>query len=249
MLSVELLGHFYLKADGEIITAVRTQRQQALLAYLILYRHRPQLRQQIALDLWGEFPRDRAQANLRRDLYRLRHLLPEIDSCLQIDTKTLHWLGSSPTQVDVIELEAHLQQAKASHQPNIQRFHLEQVARLYQGELLPTCDDQWILPLREQFQQQAFDAIERLLALLEQQQEYTQAITLASKLVHLDPLHEAGYQALMQAYQAHNDRTAALRTYHQCRTVLREEMGIDPSAGTQVLYQQVLTADLVDSSV
>lgn len=245
MLYIELFGRFCLTADGEAITAVSAERQQALLTYLILNRGRPQPRQQIAFDLWPNLPDDQAKTSLRRELYRLRQSLPPIDNCLQIETKTLQWMADSPSRADVAEFEAHLQQAQAaqSNPINSQRTHLEQVAQLYQGKLLPSCDDEWILPLREQFHQKAFQAIERLIQILEQQQEYAAAIPLSCQLLRLDPLHEAGYQALMRLHNASGDRAAALQVYHQCMTVLREEMGIDPSATTQTLYQQLLTAD------
>ena len=47
----------------------------------------------------------------------------------------------------------------------------------------------------------------------------------------------------MRLHQLRGDRAAALQVYHQCLTVLREEMGIDPSPATQTLYQQLLRID------
>ncbi|PSB59690.1 6-hydroxy-D-nicotine oxidase, partial [filamentous cyanobacterium CCP1] len=216
MLYIELFGRFCLTANGEAITAVSAERQQALLAYLILNRGRPQPRQQIAFDLWPNLPDDQAKTSLRRELYRLRQSLPPIDNCLQIETKTLQWIADSPSRADVAEFEAHLHQAQAAqfNPINSQRTHLEQVAQLYQGKLLPSCDDEWILPLREQFHQKAFQAIERLIQILEQQQEYAAAIPLSCQLLRLDPLHEAGYQALMRLHNASGDRAAAVSYTH-----------------------------------
>ncbi|HBB36084.1 MAG TPA: hypothetical protein DDZ80_25535 [Cyanobacteria bacterium UBA8803] len=246
MLYLELFGRFCLTFNGEPITAVSAERQQALLAYLVLHRGRPQQRQQIAFALWPDLPDEQAKTSLRRELYRLRQLLPLVDECLQIETKTLQWLPNSPSQVDVAEFEGNLCQAGKALQANnltIERSHLEQVAQLYQGDLFPSCDDDWILPLREQFYQQALQAIERLSQILEQQREYAAVIPLASQLLRLNPLHEVGYQALMRSHSANGDRAAALQVYHQCMTVLREEMGIDPSSTTQALYQQLLITD------
>ena len=58
-------------------------------------------------------------------------------------------------------------------------------------------------------------------------------------LVH-EPLREDAYVALMRAQIAHNQRTAAMMTYLQCKRVLADELGIDPSPETTALYDSLL---------
>ncbi len=245
MLCIELLGTFHLTDAqvGEI--AVGSERSQALLAYLLLHRHSPQPRQQIAAALWPDLPEAEAKTSLRRELYRLKQLLPQADRYLCIQTKTLHWLPNSSVQLDVAEFEdglAQLTDSQTVDEPSL-RSHLEPAIRLYRGELLPTCYDDWIEPLRERFHQQAMLALDRLIQQRVQQQNYAIALPLALRLLQLDPLHEMGYQALMRSHQGLGDRAAALKVYHQCLTTLRDELGIDPSPTTQQLYQQALTAE------
>jgi DNA-binding SARP family transcriptional activator len=45
---------------------------------------------------------------------------------------------------------------------------------------------------------------------------------------------------LMRAYAAAGNRAEALRTYEQCRTLLTEEVGIDPAPETHGLYLHLL---------
>lgn len=51
-LHIQLLGNFWLRQGDEPVTSVNTLRLQALLAYLVLQRDRPVLRQQLAFQLW-----------------------------------------------------------------------------------------------------------------------------------------------------------------------------------------------------
>jgi DNA-binding SARP family transcriptional activator len=44
----------------------------------------------------------------------------------------------------------------------------------------------------------------------------------------------------MRAQIAYGQRTAAMMTYHVCRRVLAEELGIDPSPETTALYESLL---------
>ncbi len=51
---------------------------------------------------------------------------------------------------------------------------------------------------------------------------------------------EDAYVALMRAQIAHKQRTAAMSTYFDCRRVLADELGIDPSPETTALYESLL---------
>ncbi|MGP1387255.1 MAG: BTAD domain-containing putative transcriptional regulator [Thainema sp.] len=248
MLQINVLGCLHLRDDQaeQETLPVGSERSQALLAYLLLHRTSPQPRQQIAGHLWPNLPEAEAKKSLRRELYRLRQLLPIADDCLQIETKTLQWTPVCPYWLDVEEFELSLQRAEAAVQSGdlqLQQNYLTQATTLYRGDLLPACYDDWTEPLREQFHQQVILAFDQLIHLLLQQQDHVTAQPLALHLLQMEPLHEGSYCALMQSYQACGNRAAALQIYHQCMTLLREELGIDPSPTTQQLYQQVLNAD------
>ena len=44
----------------------------------------------------------------------------------------------------------------------------------------------------------------------------------------------------MRLHLLNGDRAAALRVYHTCATLLREELGVDPSPATEEIYQRLL---------
>ena len=58
--------------------------------------------------------------------------------------------------------------------------------------------------------------------------------------VELEPLNERAYQVLIGALDRAGDRAGAVRAYEQCRAVLGEELGIDPSRETVELYLTAL---------
>ena len=103
--------------------------------------------------------------------------------------------------------------------------------------------DDWLLAERTRLRQTWLDALEQLVALLEQGQRPRETLAAAQRLVRADPLHEPAYAALMRAQLALGDRAGALRTYHACASLLRDELGVDPGAATQAVYEQVLLAD------
>ena len=76
------------------------------------------------------------------------------------------------------------------------RTALDQACDVYQGDLLRSCYDDWILPEREPLRQAYAGALERLVALLESQELPRAAIPHAQRLLRHDPLREETYRAM-----------------------------------------------------
>jgi DNA-binding SARP family transcriptional activator/predicted ATPase len=241
-LQVKLLGEWSMTYDDRAVVEINTARSQALLAYLILYRHAPQPRQRLAFHLWADSTETQARTNLRKELSYLRRNLPQADQFLLVESKTLQWSPTAPFVTDLVEFENALVAAEASDGKTAQSW-LKQAIALYKGELLPGCEDEWILPERERLQQRYTHALEQLVDNLEAQQDYRAALGYAQQLLRVDGLNEATYCTLMRLYQGSGDRANALQVYHRCMTVLREELGVDPSVTTRKLYKQLLHED------
>ena len=79
--------------------------------------------------------------------------------------------------------------------------------------------------------------------LSEAQGDYRAAIRCTQRLLEIEPLHETSYAALMRSHHLNGDRANALQVYHRCMTLLREELGVDPSAIARKLYEQLLLED------
>ncbi|MGL5063561.1 MAG: BTAD domain-containing putative transcriptional regulator, partial [Microcoleus sp.] len=245
-LNIKLLGGFSLSHADKPVIGITTERLKALLAYLVLHREIPQTRQRLAFQFWEDSTEVQARTNLRRELHHLRQGLPDADRLLLADAKTLQWNPHGPFVLDVAEFERAFATATAAERDrdvNAARTAWEQSIQLYSGDLLPGCEDEWVFPEREHLRQKLLQALESLTRLSEAEGDYRAAIRCAQRLLELDPLHEASYIALMRSHHLNGDRASALQVYHRCMTVLREELGIDPSAIARKLYEQLLVED------
>jgi DNA-binding SARP family transcriptional activator len=246
ILTIQLLGGFRISAGGTAAVGIDQARVQRMLAYLLLHRRAPRSRQQIAFTLWPDTSDAQALRNLRTLLTRLRQPLPEAERFLDIGAHAVRWRPDSSFNLDVADFEAAYEQAVSAErrgQPADAIVALERAVSLYTGDLLPGWYDEWLAPERERLRQAYLDALGRLAALLEQRRSYRQALSYAQRLVRADPLHEAVYRRLMDLHLALGDRASALRVYHTCATILRHELGVDPSPVTQAVYQRVLIVD------
>ncbi|MGJ3245536.1 MAG: BTAD domain-containing putative transcriptional regulator [Elainellaceae cyanobacterium] len=243
VLRIQVLGELFITYGDRPLAGITTARSQALLAYLLLHRHTPQPRQRIAFDLWRDSVDAQARSNLRKELSYLRRDLPDANSFLLAETKTLQWSPTAPFMLDVLDFENAVNAAEQTTDLNQARSLLERAVQLYQGDLLPSCEDEWIVPERERLRQMRGRTVEQLIDVLKTQQDYRTAIGYAQQLLRIDSLNESTYASLMQLHSLSGDRASALQVYYQCMATLRDELGIDPSSTTRDLYQRILSED------
>lgn len=253
VLQIRLLGDFVLKYGGDLVTAVDSARLQSALTYLLLHSHAPQMRRYMAFQLWPDSSERQAHNNLRKVLHQLRQALSKVatgqartaDHWLHVDARTVHWQPDIPCTVDLFEFESKVRLAgdAAADSVEQQRLLAEAIA-LYQGDLLPSCYDEWIVPHRERLRQQLIEALERLIWLADDRRDYSASIHYAERLLHHDPLHEATYRRLMRLHMLAGNRAGALHAYHTCAALLQRELGVEPALETKQAHAQLLEMEI-----
>lgn len=239
VLSVQLLGGFSLIYNEEPVAGINSARLQSCLAYLILHSDIPQLRQNFAFLFWPDTTEAQARNNLRQFLYQLRHALPTPERFLVINTNTVHWKTDDSQVIDVHHFESTLKKAVAAEQQgdiHTLRQMLEQACSSYQGDLLPGCYDDWVIPEREHRQQNYHAACQKLMHVRETQRDYSAALQTAQHLHRLNPLDETVYLALIRLHGLNDDYAGARRVYQIAVETLRRELGIEPGPTLKAAY-------------
>ncbi|WP_172147757.1 MULTISPECIES: ATP-binding protein [Pseudomonas] len=226
-LQVRLFGAVEIILDGRRLRAFDSLRLQRFLA-LIALRRDPQHRSRLAFELWPDSDEAQARTNLRKLLHDFRHALPDIGEFVEIDHETVRWIASGPSEVDVLRF----QDARAAGD-------FELAARLYSGDLLPACYDDWVLDERAKLRAQAYEALVRLAEAAARRDDHKAAIRHAQRIIDLEPSDEAAVRVQMQAHLALGDRAAALRAYHRYAQVLERDLAVAPGETIAALYQQL----------
>src|SRR5262247_2936025 len=141
-LHIQLFGDFRLIYADSQVDHFNSPRLQALLAYLVLHRDTPQLRQYLADRLWPDSNEAQARTNLRQLVHSLKQTLPEADQFVYTDAVTLQWRAEALFSLDVAEFEeacAHAQAAERQGDSHALRLALERAIAVYRGDLLPSC--------------------------------------------------------------------------------------------------------------
>ena len=245
-LHIRFFGTFVLRYQGETLRFSHSERLQALLAYLVLHPTTPHARQHLAFLFWPESTDSQARSNLRKLLFQLRKALPQADIFLHDDEHTVQWKAASPYTTDVIEIDTLL---SLSSQRLLTREENVRLLELVQGDLLPSCYDDWIVPLRQKYQRQVRQSLEQLVTQLENLRAYEDGIHYAQILLDLDPLEERSYQQMMRLRLLRGDQAGAVRTYQACLAILQRELGVEPSPTLRQVYEQMLRQPLTPEAL
>ncbi|HSJ86886.1 MAG TPA: AAA family ATPase [Anaerolineales bacterium] len=250
ILQARLFGGFSLSYDNMAITGINSARLQSLLTFLILHAGSPQSRQQVASLFWPDASEAQARNNLRQFLFQLRQALPDPDRFLQVDTNTIFWKTDEKQIVDIWLFTRALKDADLYNQrgdKSLQRVALEQAVSIYRGDLLPSSYEDWIDPEREELRSQSKNAHRKLIQLLEMQREYEHGLTVAQRLLSLDPLDERTYVTLIRLHALNDDLSGARRVYQNAVDTLQRELDVEPSESLRSTYQRLQHAPQADS--
>ena len=224
---LDLLGGFQLSGNTQPVRGLKSLRVQSLLAYLVLHHQLPQPRQQLAFALWPDTPEEQARTNLRKAILFLRRALP-VSEILTCSEGSLQWNPKIPFAVDVIKFQAAVEAGA-----------FEQAIALYAGDLLPNCYDEWIVEDRERLKQMYVAALRTLAQQKEAAGDYAAALALLQRLLQTDPLREETHRSVMRIHALNGDHAAMLHAYQNCATLLKQELGVEPSLATRQLHDRL----------
>lgn len=214
---VWLLGGLSLEELTGPIALPKGQLQN-LFAYLILQPKIPHSRERVANLLWPEADPNKAGRNLSNLLYRLKQILGP--NWLETDPETLTLRTSPNLWVDVRAFE-HLVTDPA---PDA----LQQAAALYQGDLLPSLYDDWILPLRERLREKYLACLLKPGNLAEAADQPEVALAYYRQLLAADPLREDAARGQMRCLALLGRFSDALAVFNALENTLQTEIGVPP---------------------
>ncbi len=217
---VSLLGGLSVTCGGARLAVPPGSRR--LLAYLALHPAGVDRRSTAGI-LWPAVGDGRAAGNLRSALWRLQR-----GSCPLVVAEPSVLRLADGVEVDLRLLEAWASRVLAgAPDPADLSVDPGPIAEL---ELLPGWYDDWVLAVRQRLQLRLLHALEALSRLLQRAGRPDAAVEAMHVTVLAEPLRESSQRALIEAHQAAGDWVAARRQYDAFRSILRREIGVEPSA-------------------
>ncbi len=244
-LVVHVLGGFRVELDGEAVYDFETDKARALLAYLVVEANRPHRREALASLLWPERPDNVARTNLRQALARVRRALSDytLPPFLFVTSTDVQFNTASDYTLDVAEFAAFA----ASPERARQLLPIAFCADFLDGFAMPDSEvfEEWVLNGQEHYHRLAIETLEAQNTYFEAHGDYAAAAAAARLQLKLEPWLEDAHRRCMRALALAGRRDEALHQYDVCRRAVQSELGVEPAAGTQALYADILAERVV----
>ncbi len=246
-----VLGSFRVDRDGQEV-APGPRLQRALLAILVVEAGHVVPADRLIDLLWRDEPPAAASASVQAYVSQLRRLL-EPDRPARAPARVLvtqdpgYALRVGGDQVDALRFEALARQAHddlAAGQPAPAAADLEDALTLWRGDpLAEFAGEPWAVPvvarLVEAHDLALEDRVDAWMALGGD----AQAAAELEAMVAARPLRERRWGQLIVAAYRCGRQADALHAYQRCRTVLADELGLEPGPELRRLEAAVLAQD------
>jgi DNA-binding SARP family transcriptional activator len=223
---LDLLGHWQLRLAGEPVEVA--PRQQRILSALALLGTRP--RGVLAELLWPTAPETKAAGNLRTGMWKISHDLPGVLSASH-DSLAL----APRVVVDWHRLQDRMSVIQSSVTPP----DAADIAALESAVLLPGWYDDWAISEQERANQRRLVALEALAEKFLAAGDGSHCAEAAGVAAAIEPLRESPVQLLVQGHIATGNYYPAVKAFEDFRTLLTDELGVEPSPRLQTLIAEI----------
>jgi predicted ATPase/DNA-binding SARP family transcriptional activator len=222
MWEVKLFGSLTVCYEGDIIVDSQSRKGGLLLGYLACHPEKKHRREFLTDLLWPESTTEAGQNAFRVMLTRLRSQFHAKCPLNLIGTNRTHvWLEQEVCQTDI-----HLFRQLAQH---FEPKKAQQTIESYRGVLLEGYDDEWIIPLRQHFEQQHNQILQKLIQHAKDIGDDTAATQYAYRLVQVNRFEEDAYYRLIEMYLKMGRVSLARDQYQEMERRFHTELGIAPS--------------------
>jgi DNA-binding SARP family transcriptional activator len=226
-----MLFDYWRLTNGEHVVDV-PPRSQRLLALLAL-RGR-QNRARLAGTLWPDVDEHRARASLRAAVLGV---VRRVDRLLDRNNGEVSL--SDSVVIDVDEFRRRSTEMLSGRQPAMPPLPLDQPT-LTGGELLPGWYDDWVFAERERIHQLRLHVLEALADSLLERGDYAHAVHVALEAVATDPLRESARRSVIRVHLAEGNVAEAIREFDRFRTLLHDELGVEPTEHISALVPSMI---------
>lgn len=251
MLRIYLSGRLTIEADGIRLGPNDFAGQQARVAFALLVGERsdPVPRAALAEALWPRHLPPSWETALSSIVSKLRTLLARAglepaealstrDGCHELRLPRDAWVDHEVAADSIHEAEAALRAGDpaGAYGPSAVAHHIARRPFL-SGE-----QGRWVEQRRERLASILVRALECRTSIYLWNGEHSLAVETARDAVALEPFRETAYQLLMRAHAAAGNTAEALRVYERCRSLISEELGVNPSPQTKAVHAALLAS-------
>jgi DNA-binding SARP family transcriptional activator len=240
---IQLCGQVVAEIDGRRVeTRLPGRKGRLLFVYLAANRNRYLSRDDVVEALWHEGAPTALDSDLRALISKVRSAVGKdalgLRSRFRLELPAGAWIDLEAATHAIHAAEAAVAKQQWARAWSASHVTLCTARRAFlAGEDAP-----WITEMRRHLEQLEVRALECYTAasIGIGTNELAAAEQSARVLIAKEPYRESGYRLLMEALLMRGNCAEAIRVHDGLRRLLRDELGINPSAATQEIHKRLL---------
>jgi len=246
---VRVLGQLEVYADGRVVP-LRGVKQRRLMAALLAAANQVVSADRLADLIWAGAPPDGAAVALAKDVYRLRDVLGSVDAAGILITQSPGYrLNLDEDRIDAGVFAALVAQGQQLLPVDPARAVsvLDDALALWRGQAWAEfTDEDFARPLIAGLDELRALAVECRAEAMLTLGRHEEVVAELKPAVEAQPLRERRRSLLMRALYLSGRQVESLQVYREFRSVLMDELGLEPSPALRELEHDILAqrADL-----
>jgi DNA-binding SARP family transcriptional activator len=247
MMRFRLLGPLEIQAGEDDWRGIGAPKWRSVLAALLINAGQIVPADSLINEVWGETPPAKAGNLISIYVLRLRRLLGDTDSTILVTRAPGYLLRLRPGDTDAQVFEALVREGRrayAAGDPERAAAQLAEALALWHGSPLADVPPTPLIETEaERLADLRLDASELRITAELACGSHAQVIPELRRLLADHSLRENLWLLLMRALDGAGRHAEALEAYGQARSVLAEELGVDPGAELRQCYAELLAKD------
>lgn len=244
---IEVLGQFRIEYKDNSISddLNRSRKMWNLLAFIVM-NHEISITQSKFIDsLWAD-DNSNPINTLKTQLFRTREMLKPLgldsEKLILSQRGAYSWNPDMELVLDADIFESYVKLGNdASKSPSERIANYYEALKLYKGDFIPKLSGEaWTIPISARYHGLYIDAVKKLCALLEEDNNFEAVIEVVLRAINIDNLDEDFHCFLIQAYIRCDRYKDALSHYDSATSLLYKNLGVTPSDNLRALYHMIM---------
>jgi LuxR family transcriptional regulator, maltose regulon positive regulatory protein len=224
-----------------------TRRARDILCFIVSRRHHRASKDTIIDTFWGETDFEVVEKNFHPTVSHIRKALnsnqPLKQNFLLYRDGDYQLNSEFSYRVDIEDFDRLVSEGENARRAR--RFDdcilaYESALALYRGEFMQGSYEPWVEEQRTYYREQYLRLLEALAGVAQTEADWPKVMQLAQLIIRDDQFREDIHCMVMRAHAALGNRGAVKDQFEGLKRLLASELGVEPSAETRKLYQQLI---------
>jgi DNA-binding SARP family transcriptional activator len=224
-----------------------TKRARDIFCFIVSRRHRRASKDTIIDTFWGETDFATVEKNFHPTVSHIRKALnsnqPLKQNFLLYRDGDYQLNSEFSYRIDTEEFERLVNEGETRRRAR--QFEecvrsYESALELYRGEFMQGSYEPWVEEQRAYYREQYLRLLEALAGVAQAEADWPKVLQLAQLIIRDDQFREDIHCMIMRAHAAVGNRGAVKDQFETLKRALNKELGVEPSAETKKLYQQLI---------